>query len=141
MASLESEWLNTPRFADSFKDHVGDVRFRADGGRVPDKFAVSRGRVAPGRLAAVEAVANNFSRLAEHHGNVLEGMQAVADEERDHNNPFGPRHLVTVADAGILLHECRVDFGVKILRANQLDLPLNRFARILVVARPVPRDE
>src|SRR5216117_2193278 len=34
-----TKWLNMPRFAYSFKDHVCDVRFCANGGRVPDKFA------------------------------------------------------------------------------------------------------
>ena len=128
-------------FADALQDNFRHQRLAADAGGVPNAFAFVLGWVAPGRLAQLQPLPHDGPGRAQHHRNVFKGMQAVADEERDHNHVLRLRQLVAIADARVFLHEKGVDLGKKVLGADQLHLPLDGFAGILVVARAVAGDE
>ena len=97
--------------------------------------------IAPGWLAAFQPFLHHALRFAQHFGDVLERMQPVTDEERHHHQMPRRRQPVAIRDARLLLHEHRIHRRVKFPRANQFHLPLDGFARILVVARPMAGDE
>src|SRR5688572_163532 len=115
--------------------------FASDAGGVPEKFTFFLGGVAPGRLAFLETFLDDALGFAEHDGDVFVGMEAVADEERDHDDVASGGHGVTVADAGIFLHEDRMDFGVFAAGADEFDLAFDRFAGVFIVAGAVAGDE
>ena len=117
------------------------MRLAPDARRVPHALAVLLRWIPPRRLPAAKTLLHHALRLAEHHRNILERMQPIADEKRHHHDVLRPRDFVTPRDLRLLLHERRMHLAEQFARANQFHLPLDRLARILVVARPVPRDE
>jgi len=125
----------------AFQYHLHNVRFRADAGGIPEAFALFFGGIAPRRLSKFETFLNRLFRFAQHHGYILEGMQAVADEERDHHDIFCLRKMVALSNARLFFHENRMDGSVNILRPDQLNLMLNGFAGIFVLAGSVTGDE
>ncbi len=60
--------------ADLGQDEIGDAGLGADGGGVPEAARLLAVRIGKGTLA-------NVGREAEQDGNVLEGVEAVGDEE------------------------------------------------------------
>src|SRR5689334_17903723 len=120
-------------FAHSLKNHIDDVRFVADGGRIPHEFVVLLSWIEPGRLAAFEPLANLLRGFTKHRWNVFVGMQAVADEERYDDNVFRARQTVTITDARFFFHEHGVNLPVELSRADQFDLTFDGLARILIV--------
>ena len=127
--------------AHPLQDHVRNVRFAADSRGVPHELSFFFSRIAPGGLAAFEPALHRFLRLAEHHRNVLVGMQPVADEEGNQDNVPSARQAVAIPDARFFFHENRVDLGVKILRADEFDLALDGLTGVFVAARAVAGDE
>ena len=89
------------------------------------ELAVPFGWVAPGRLAEAEPVLDRFTGFTEHHRDILEGMHAIADEKRHHDNILRACDPVTIADARLFLHEHCMHLGIEPLRANQLRLALD----------------
>lgn len=128
-------------FSNAFQNHFRKVRFAADAGGVPDEFAVFLRGISPRRLAAAHSLTDVFLRFAEQHRDVFVGMQAVADEERDHHEVSRAGEPVAVADTRVFLHEHGVNFGVFFSRADELDLALDGDAGVFVVARAVAGDE
>src|SRR5438477_5151965 len=126
---------------DAFEDDVCEEGFGADAGGVPKAFAFAFGGIAPGGLAAFEAFLDGLFRFAEHDWNVFVGMEAVADEEWNHNEVFRGRNRIAVADARVFFHEDGVDFGVAVEAANDFDLAFDGFAGVFVVAGAMPGNE
>src|SRR5262245_16026595 len=126
---------------DPLQNYISQMWFAADAGRIPQMLAVPLGRIAPGGLAVPETLPHGLLRFAQHHGDILMGVQSIADKERDHNDVFGPRHLVAFANPRIFLEEERIHLGVVIGRTDQFDLALDGFAGILIVARAMSGDE
>src|SRR5690349_14611724 len=71
------------------EDHVGQARLVADAGGVPGSFAVFLRGVAPRGLAVAAALADRALGFAEEDGDVLAGMEPVADEEGDNHDVPG----------------------------------------------------
>ena len=68
-------------------------------------------------------------------------MEAVADEEGNHDNILDARQAAAISDARVLFHENGVDFRVKPAAADQFHLPLDGLPRVLIVAGAVAGDE
>ena len=117
------------------------MRLAADGRRIPDQFAVFFRRIAPRRLAGGEPLLNGRPRFAEQNRNVLLRVQTVADEKRHDDQIFRLREPIAFGNARVFFKENRVDAAVKIQRADQFHLPLDRLARIFVFLRAVAGDE
>ncbi len=69
-----------------FQDHIGNMRFAPDTGRVPDPLALLFRWIAPCRQPLLEPLLHDAPRFAEHHRDVFKGMQAVADKKWNHHN-------------------------------------------------------
>ena len=98
----------------------------------PEQFALLLGWVAPAWPALLEPVTDNAFRFAQHDRNILIRMQAVADEEGDHNEVSQLGQPVTVANARLFFHEDGVDFTINILRPNQVRLAFDGLAGVLI---------
>ena len=121
--------LVPPRFISNEDDHEDDAPAasrtrskitsarcgsRADGGRIPDQFAVLFRRIAPGRLAGGKPLLERPLRFAEQNRNVLLRVQAVADEKRHDDQIFRLRERIAFGNARAFFKENRVDLRVKI---------------------------
>ena len=127
-------------FADAFKNDFSQEGFGADGAGIPNKLALFLGGVAPGGLAGGVAVFHNFLRFAQQHGNILDGMESVADKEGDNDDEPGGGEGVDLGDAGIFFHEDSVNGGVNLSGADELDLPVDGAAGIGVAAGAMAGD-
>ena len=80
-------------------------RFGADGGRIPDEFAVAFGGIAPGRLAGGKTFFHDAFRFAEQNRNVFLRVHAVADEKRHDDDIFRLRQFDSILRCAVLLPE------------------------------------
>src|ERR1035437_1562588 len=108
----DDEDESSRRLFDPFQNHVGDVRFAADGGRIPDEFGVFLRRIAPRRPAGGQALLDDPSRLAEQNRNVFLRVQPIADEKWHHHQVFRFRQRITISDARRLFEKNPVDAGI-----------------------------
>ena len=91
-------------------------------------------------LARGEAL---FFFKAQHHRDVLVAVEAISDEEGDHDGILSFGHLRPVCDEGRLFHVSIIHRGKTAFRQrfDQLDLVSDRFGRILIQARAMAHDE
>ena len=128
-------------FADALEYDFREVGGGANSGSVPEEFAFAFSGVAPGGVVFGEALLDSAFRFAEEDGDVLDGVEAVSNEEGDHHDVLGIGGGVAVGDVGGLLHEGGQDVDVVGARANGLDLGLDGFAGVPIFPGAVASDE
>lgn len=125
----------------ALQNDLGDGGFGADGGGVPDEFVVAFGGIAPGRLAAGEAFANYAFGFTEQYWNIFLRVHAVANEKGNDDDVFGLGQFVTFLNSRLFFKKKSLDVGIFFQGANQFDLAIDGFARVLVLRGAVAGDE
>lgn len=137
----ESRSVLRREFFCSLQNDLGYGGFSADGGSVPDEFVVAFGGIAPGRLAAGEAFANDAFGFAEQDWNVFLRVHAIANEKWNDDDIFRLCELVTFFDTRVFFQKKGMNIGVFFHGANLFDLVIDGLARVLVLRSAVAGDE
>lgn len=89
----------------------------------------------------LEPLLNNLFRFSEQHGNIFLNVEAVADEERHDRDVFGLGQFIARGDARVFFEKHRMHCRIKVLGAEQLDLPFRGLPGFVVLFRAMSGDD